>query len=77
MSTRTKKKRREDVLAGPGDELQLYRAVRRYVKARGGSIVVIGGIELQQWPDDRPQQFRLAVKFLGRKPTIKSGDPSP
>lgn len=69
MTKRGKKKKR-DVLAGRRDpESQLYRAVRRYVESKGGSLIVIGGIETQQWPDDREMMFRVAVKCMGRKPT--------
>lgn len=62
------KKAQGDVLAGRSPEMQLLRAVRRYVEAHGGKIVVIGGVELQRLPDDPEGKYRLAVAFLGRKP---------
>lgn len=69
MTERGKKKKR-DVLAGKRDpESQLYRAVRRYVESKGGSLVVIGGIETQEWPEDGRFKFRVAVKCMGKKPT--------
>jgi hypothetical protein len=62
--------KKKDALAGDVPDLELYRAVRHYVESLGGSIVVIGGIEVQQWPGDPEHTYRLAVKFMGRKPEI-------
>ena len=59
--------KRRDPLAGRGADLQLYRAVRRYVRERGGKVAVIGGIEIQEWPDTPKGAFRVAVHVLGRK----------
>jgi hypothetical protein len=67
MSTAAKAKKK-DILAGNAPDLQLYRAVRRYIKSKGGSILVIGGIEVQQFPGDNAGVYRLAVKFMGKKP---------
>ena len=47
---------------------RLYKAVAAYIEAIGGKAVVIGGVEIQQWPEDRKMTFRLAVKITGRKP---------
>ena len=47
----------------------LYSAVNAYVKSIGGSIIVIGGIEIQEWPLESEFKFRVAVHCLGRKPT--------
>lgn len=70
MGAKPKKKR--DVLAGKRDpESQLYRAVRRYVESKGGALVVIGGIETQEWPEDGRLKFRVAVRCMGRKPTAR------
>jgi hypothetical protein len=46
----------------------LYTAVQRYVENRSGKIVVIGGIEIQEWPDDPKCSFRVAVRCMGKKP---------
>lgn len=63
------KRKHKDPLAGKRDpESQLYRAVRRFVLARGGSLVVIGGINTIELPDDRAMIFHVAVKCMGRKP---------
>lgn len=68
-SPKTKAKKR-DVLTGRDPVSQLYRAVRRYVEHNKGSIVVIGGIRVEQWPADREHCYHLAVKFMGRKPVL-------
>lgn len=46
----------------------LYNAVQNYVEKHGGKLVVVGGIEIQEWPTDPAFCFRLAVKCLGREP---------
>jgi hypothetical protein len=73
----TKRTVKRDVLAGRAPDLQLYRAVRRYVQSLGGSIVVIGGIEVQEWPEDSEHCYRVAVRVLGRKPTLKPAPTRP
>ena len=49
----------------------LYKAVQKYVENRGGKIMVIGGIEVQQWPEDSAMTFRVAIRCTGKKPTLK------
>lgn len=52
----------------------LYRAVADYVESVGGTVIVVGGIQCQQWPGDEPYQFTIAIKCTGRKPEFaKSG----
>ena len=46
----------------------LYRAVADYIEARNGKAVVVGGVEVQQFPQDNKLNYRLAVKFTGRRP---------
>jgi hypothetical protein len=67
--------KRRDPLTGRGADLQLYRAVRRYIRERGGEIVVIGGIEIQEWPNDPKGQFRVAVRVGGRKSGAEARTP--
>ena len=67
-STKSRASRKRDVLAGNTPDLQLYRGVRRYVESLGGSVIVIGGIEIQEWPDDPAGKYRVAVSVLGRRP---------
>lgn len=51
----------------------LLAAVQHWVKARGGSLVVLGGIEVQDWFDG-PGLFRVAVKCLGTSPKATKAD---
>ncbi|HEY4281467.1 MAG TPA: hypothetical protein VGM62_00275 [Chthoniobacterales bacterium] len=46
----------------------LYEAVAQYVENNGGSIIVVGGIEIQQWPHDPKGKYRVAVSLLGAIP---------
>jgi hypothetical protein len=69
------RKPRKDVLAGKRDaESQLYRAVRRFVRERGGSLLVIGGIVTIEWPGDAVGKFTVGVHCLGKKPTPLAGE---
>lgn len=63
MPVKRKKNIYGDSTSGP-----LYRAVHSYVKKHGGDIVVIGGIQIQEWPQDNKGVFHISVKCLGRKP---------
>lgn len=72
--TRKRSKAKADPLAGRTPELHLYRAVRRYVESLGGGVVVIGGIEVQEWPGDPQGKYRVAVSVLGRKPALPTED---
>ena len=46
----------------------LYKAVEDYVEAKGGKLLAIGGIQVQQWPKDMKYNFRLAVRCTGQMP---------
>jgi hypothetical protein len=46
----------------------LYKAVEDYVEAKGGKLVVIGGVQVQKFPGDLEYNFRLAVRCTGRMP---------
>jgi len=64
---KTKKKR--DLFDGKRDPAtQLYRAVKRYVEANHGSIIVIGGIQMQEWSGDGKFKYTIGVRCVGRKP---------
>lgn len=64
-----KRKPRKDVLAGKRDKTsQLYRAVRRWVKEGGGSLILIGGVVTIEWPGDRAGMFTVGIKCFGKKP---------
>lgn len=46
----------------------LYAAIDQYVKAGQGTVVIVGGIEVQKWSHDPEFVFRVAVKCMGRQP---------
>lgn len=46
----------------------LYDAVIKYIEAKGGKVVCIGGVEVQTFPNDLKFNYRLAVKVMGKKP---------
>lgn len=46
----------------------LYEAVAQYVESNGGSVIVVGGIEIQQWPHDPKGKYRVAISLLGAIP---------
>lgn len=48
---------------------KLYEAVRDYIESKGGSVVVIGGIQIIQMPDDLKYNWGLNVRITGKKPT--------
>ena len=50
---------------------RLYKAVQNYVEHYGGSVVVVGGVQLQKWPQDNEYVFHISVKCCGREPTLK------
>lgn len=50
------------------DELEkLYKAVCRFAHSHGGKILVIGGVEVQDWKEGK-YNFRIAINCLGRRP---------
>lgn len=51
---------------------RLYSAVQDYIEKNGGCLSVIGGVEIQDWPQDSKGSFRLAIRCCGIKPTFKS-----
>jgi hypothetical protein len=60
----------------PNHEANLYEAVARYIEYGGGKAIIIGGIEVQQWPNDPKEKYRVAVHFLGKPPKYcKTGEP--
>ena len=49
-------------------EDSLYASVVNYVNKHGGSAVVVGGIQVQQWPGDGKLNYTVGVKCTGVKP---------
>ena len=46
----------------------LLAAAQHYIKARGGAVVVIGGIQIIKHPFDPEASFQIAVRCVGRLP---------
>jgi hypothetical protein len=57
----------------PAHVERLYKAVAHYLEKCGGRAVVAGGIQIIEWPSDKPGQFTVGIKVLGRKPTYSDG----
>lgn len=49
----------------------LYKAVRDYVRSHSGSIVIIGGVSVQQFPAEPEFKYHIAVGCVGKKPEFK------
>lgn len=54
----------------------LYQVVRRYVENNGGVVLVVGGIQIVEWPSDNAGVFHVSVKCTGRKPDF-AREPQP
>lgn len=67
MKKKAKKKGKKVVSRAERDVDRLYVAVQKYVENRGGKLMVIGGVEVQNW-DEGAFKFRVAVRCLGRIP---------
>lgn len=52
----------------------LYRAIERYVREKGGGVVVIGGIQVMQWPGKGKNNFSIAVACTGKLPKFAEDD---
>lgn len=46
----------------------LLNEVGRFVKSTGGEVLVAGGIQIWQYPNDPPFTFHVSIKCTGRKP---------
>jgi hypothetical protein len=66
-----KPKPQKSLITGRDPESQLYRAVERYVKSNGGGVLVIGGIQVQEWPGDFDGTFTIGVRCTGKKPSTE------
>ena len=52
-------------------EDSLLASVANYVNKQGGSAIVIGGIQVQQWPGEGELNYMVAVKCTGKRPTVE------
>lgn len=64
----TRKARKVSVKRKDAQDI-LIDAAAKYIQSKGGKVVVIGGIEIQRWPDDPEFNFRLAIHCTGKAPT--------
>jgi len=48
---------------------RLYQAAADYIEWRGGTVVVVGGVEVQRWPTERKFNYTLGIRVTGRPPT--------
>ena len=63
MAEKTKRKRKQD-----SDYVALYKEVAKYVASQGGKVIMCGGIQVQEWPEDHKFSFTIAIKCVGKKP---------
>ncbi len=47
---------------------RLYRAACAYIKSKGGTSIVVGGIQVIQWPTDSKYNYTLGIKITGKLP---------
>ena len=52
------------------DTDKLYLTVQEYIENRGGKVLVIGGVQIVQYPSNAKHKYSIAIKFLGRKPSL-------
>ena len=50
----------------------LYRAVADYIESKGGTAIVIGGIQTIKWPTDAKYNYTLGIKITGKHPDLAS-----
>lgn len=72
MKTKKKSKLHRK-LTGRDPTSQLYRAIIRYVESKKGSIIVIGGVQIEQWPGEGEFKYVVGVRCLGRRPSFPEG----
>ena len=65
-------KKQKKIVIKTGNKVvdKLYEAVRDYVESKGGSVVVIGGIQIVQMPDDLKYNWGLNIRITGKKPIL-------
>lgn len=49
----------------------LYKAVSAYIKANGGTAIVVGGIQIIQWPNDGGFKYTVGVRVTGKRPVFE------
>lgn len=59
---------KREIDAGDPAVDRLYEAVVAYVEDRGGAVLVVGGIEVQQ--RSRKYNFGINIRLMGRPPEL-------
>lgn len=52
------------------DTDKLYKVVQEYIEGRGGKVLVIGGVQILQYPSDPKYKYSISIQFIGRKPSV-------
>lgn len=63
---------REEV---PEEIATLYYATLDYVEMKGGKLVACMGVQIQEWPEDGPGSFRVAILCKGDVPDYAKASP--
>lgn len=71
MKRKLKKKRDTRFDGLPRHVARLYKAVENYVRKHNGTIMVIGGIQIVQWPNDGEFRYSVSVPCTGNRPVFK------
>lgn len=69
-----RRKAKKKPAAIPAHIDRLYMACANYVRKAGGSVLVIGGVTVQEWPGDGPHRFTVGIKCTGTKPPFADKD---
>lgn len=59
------------------DYYVLYDAIKKYAEQRNGSVDVIEGVQVQEWPEDGSGKYRIAIKCIGQLPVLQSREQTP
>ena len=54
------------------DTDELYKVVQKYIEKLGGKILIIGGVEIIELPEDNPYIYHFSVRIMGSKPTLSN-----
>jgi hypothetical protein len=49
----------------------LFAAAQRWIHANGGTSVVMGGVEVQDWSDGE-SRYKVALAVIGKRPEKKT-----
>lgn len=64
------KTQQEKINTGDKTTDMLYEATRDYIKKKGGSVIVIGGIAIMKEPSDLKYNYSLVIRVTGKLPKL-------